>query len=76
MVPSRKITLEDGTKTLLPVLVITSRTLVSCSPGMIPTRYTEDLLLGMWELLQQLGRDSRRLIWDNETRAVARGGGL
>jgi hypothetical protein len=33
---------------------------------MIPTRKTEDLLLGSWELLQQLGRVPRRLIWDNE----------
>jgi len=33
---------------------------------MIPTRTTEDLLLGSWELIQQLGRVPRRLIWDNE----------
>jgi hypothetical protein len=34
---------------------------------MIPTRTTEDLLLASWELIQQLGRVPRRLIWDNET---------
>jgi RNase P/RNase MRP subunit p29 len=33
---------------------------------MLPTRRTEDLLLGSWELIQQLGRVPRRLIWDNE----------
>lgn len=33
---------------------------------MIPTRKTEDLLLGSWELLRQLGAVPRRLIWDNE----------
>jgi hypothetical protein len=33
---------------------------------MIPTRKTEDLLLGTWELLKQLGRVPRRLLWDNE----------
>ncbi|MFC6148866.1 MULTISPECIES: transposase family protein [Mumia] len=33
---------------------------------MLPSRHTEDLLLGMWELLQQLGAVPRRLIWDNE----------
>ena len=33
---------------------------------MIPTRKTEDLLLGTWELLEGLGRVPRRLIWDNE----------
>ena len=40
---------------------------------MIPTRTTEDLLLGSWELIQQLGRVPRRLIWDNET-GIGRGG--
>ena len=39
---------------------------------MIPTRHTEDLLLGMWDLLQQLGRVPRRLIWDNES-GIGRG---
>ncbi|MEI2826923.1 MAG: hypothetical protein V9F04_11335 [Dermatophilaceae bacterium] len=39
---------------------------------MIPTRTTADLLLGMWMLLQLLGRVPRRLIWDNET-GVGRG---
>jgi hypothetical protein len=70
--PPRKIPLEDGTKTLLPVMVITcaySRFMVC---RMIPTRHTEDLLLGMWELLQQLGRVPRRLIWDNES-GIGRG---
>src|SRR5215470_14047457 len=42
---------------------------------MIPTRRTEDLLLGSWELICQLGRVPRRLIWDNET-GIGRGGRL
>jgi hypothetical protein len=70
--PPRKIPLEDGSKTLLPVLVITcahSRFMVA---RMIPTRHTADLLLGMWELLRQLGRVPRRLIWDNES-GIGRG---
>jgi hypothetical protein len=33
---------------------------------MIPTRKTEDLVLGSWELIKQLGRVPRRLLWDNE----------
>lgn len=64
--PPRKIPLEDGTSRLLPVLVITlafSRFVLGL---MIPTRKTEDLLLGSWELLGQLGRVPRRLLWDNE----------
>jgi hypothetical protein len=39
---------------------------------MIPTRKTEDLLLGSWELIQQLGEVPRRLIWDNEPKIGAR----
>lgn len=63
--PPKKIPLEDGTRALLPVLVITcaySRFILAL---MIPTRHTADLLLGMWEL-QQLAAVPRRLIWDND----------
>jgi hypothetical protein len=63
--PPRKIPLEDGTTKLLPVLVITAAHSRFVTGRMIPTRKTEDLLLGSWELVQQLGRVPRRLIWDN-----------
>jgi transposase len=64
--PPRKIPLEDGTAKLLPVLVITAAHSRFITARMIPTRKTEDLLLGSWELIAQLGRVPRRLIWDNE----------
>ena len=64
--PPRKITLEDGISRLLPVLVITCAHSRFTTGRMIPTRKTEDLLLGTWELLKGLGRVPRRLIWDNE----------
>lgn len=64
--PPRKIPLEDGTSRLLPVLVITAAYSRFVLARMIPTRKTEDLLLASWELIQQLGRVPRRLIWDNE----------
>jgi hypothetical protein len=64
--PPRKIPLEDGTSKLLPVLVIAAAYSRFMVARMIPTRRTEDLLLGSWELIQQLGRVPRRLIWDNE----------
>jgi len=64
--PPRKIPLEDGTSRLLPVLVITAAHSRFMTGRMIPTRKTEDLLLGSWELLQTLGAVPRRLIWDNE----------
>ena len=64
--PPRKIPLEDGSTKLLSVLVITAAHSRFVTARMIPTRKTEDLLLGSWELIQQLGRVPRRLIWDNE----------
>ena len=64
--PPRRIPLEDGSTALLPVLVITAVHSRFMTGRMIPTRKTEDLLLGSWELLCQLGRVPRRLIWDNE----------
>jgi transposase len=64
--PPRKIPLEDGTAKLLPVLVITAAYSRFVLGRMIPTRQTEDLLLGSWQLIEQLGRVPRRLIWDNE----------
>ena len=70
--PPKKIPLEDGTKTLLPVLVITAAHSRFMVGRMIPTRHTADLLLGMWLLIQLLGRVPRRLIWDNET-GIGRG---
>ncbi len=64
--PPKKIPLEDGTAKLLPVLVITAAHSRFVTARMLPTRKTEDLLLGSWELIQQLGRVPRRLLWDNE----------
>jgi hypothetical protein len=42
---------------------------------MIPTRKTEDLLLGSWVLIGRLGRVPRRVIWDNEF-GIGHGGRL
>jgi hypothetical protein len=70
--PPKKIPLEDGSTTLLPVMVITAAHSRFIVAKMIPTRHTQDLLLAMWLLLQQLGRVPRRLIWDNES-GIGRG---
>jgi len=64
--PPKRIPLEDGTTVLLPVLVIVAAHSRFITARMIPTRKTQDLLLGSWELIRQLGRVPRRLIWDNE----------
>jgi hypothetical protein len=73
--PPGRIPLEDGSTPLLPVLVITAAHSRFTAGRMIPTRRTEDLLLGSWELIRQLGRVPRRLIWDNES-GIGRGGRL
>jgi hypothetical protein len=67
--------LEDGSSALLPVLVIVAAHSRFTTGRMLPTRTTQDLLLGSWELIQQLGRVPRRLIWDNEA-GIGRGGRL
>lgn len=64
--PPRKTLLEDGSIVLLPVLVIVAAHSRFVTARMIPTRKTEELLRGSWELIQQLGRVPRCLIWDNE----------
>jgi Mu transposase-like protein len=73
--PPTRIPLEDGTSTLLPVLVVVAAHSRFMLGEMLPSRQTPDLLLGMWSLLEQLGRVPRRLIWDNET-GIGRSGRL
>ena len=73
--PPKRIPLEGGAAALLPVLVIVAAHSRFTTGRMLPTRKTEDLLLGSWELIQQLGRVPRRLIWDNEP-GIGRGGRL
>lgn len=70
--PPQKIPLEDGSKALLPVMVITAAHSRFMVGRMIPTRHTEDLVLAMWDLIQGLGAVPRRLIWDNES-GIGRG---
>jgi transposase len=71
--PPAKIPLEDGTRVSPPVLVVVAAHSRFVTAVMIPTRKTEDLLLGSWELIRQLGRVPRRLIWDNEAGIGRRG---
>lgn len=56
----------------MPVLVMTLANSRFMAARMIPSRHTEDLLLDMWDLLQQFERVPRRLIWDNEA-GIGRG---
>ena len=70
--PPYKIPLGDGTAVLLPVLVMVAAFSRMVMGVMIPSRSSEDLIMGMWQLLQQLGRVPHRLIWDNE-KGIGRG---
>jgi transposase len=65
--PPKRVPLEDGTRAVLPVLVMVSAYSRFISAVMVPTRQTPDLLLGMWSLIKAFGRVPRRLIWDNES---------
>ena len=66
--PEPKIPIGDGTRVMLPVLVMVASFSKFITAVMIPSRTTADLLSGMWLLLAtQLGAVPRRLIWDNES---------
>jgi transposase len=49
-----------------PVLVMASGYSRWMLALMIPSRHAEDLVLGTWQLLQQLGGVPRQMVWDNE----------
>jgi len=65
--PPTKIPLEDGTASVLPVLVIVPAHSRWTCGRMIPSRSTPDLLAGSWVLIERFGRVPRRLIWDRES---------
>ena len=71
--PPTRVPLEDQTLVSPPVLVMVAAYSRFTTAVMIPTRKSEDLLLGSWELIRQLGRVPRRLIWDNEAGIGQRG---
>jgi len=61
-------------KTAPPVLVLTAGYSRFLAATMIPTRTAEDLVLGQWAVLGQLGGVPRLLVWDGES-GVGRYGG-
>jgi transposase len=54
--PPKRIPLEDGTTSLLPVLVMVPAYSRFICGRMVPTRQTSDLLLGSWSLIEGFGR--------------------
>jgi hypothetical protein len=65
--PEVRIPCGAGCDRVFPVLVMVCSHSRFIMARMIPTRMTEDLLAGMWDLLNGLGAVPRRLVWDNET---------
>ena len=68
--PPAEVPLGHGTvaagREVPPVLVMASGYSRWMLGLMIPSRHAEDLVLGTWRLLQQLGGVPRQLVWDNE----------
>lgn len=64
--PPVKVPLGHGHTDSPPVLVIASGYSRFLMARMIPSRHTEDLALGHWALLSELGACARTLVWDNE----------
>ena len=64
--PPAQVPLGHGQVGVPPVLVLTSGYSQWRAAVMIPTRAAEDLVLGQWAVIQQLGGVPRLLVWDNE----------
>lgn len=70
--PHQGLPLGYGQEGKPPVLVMASAYSGFVQARMIPSRTTEDLLGGMWELIQEADAVPARLLWDNET-GIGRG---
>ena len=64
--PPTKVPLEDGTRVSPPVLVVVAAHSRFVTAVMIPTRRTEDLFAGWWQLIEALQTVPRVLVWDGE----------
>lgn len=65
--PETRIPVAPGQDRILPVLVMTLAFSRFMTATMLPSRQGGDLLWGMWELIQQVGRVTKTLLWDRES---------
>jgi transposase len=72
--PPTRIPLGFGQADSPPVLVLTAWYSRFLTATMIPTRNVQDLVLGQWAVIRQLGGVPKLLVWDNEG-GVGRYGG-
>ncbi|GAA4195576.1 IS21-like element ISMbo1 family transposase [Microbacterium oryzae] len=65
--PAVPIPVAPGQAEILPVLVMTLGYSRFHSALMIPSRQGGDILEGMWQIIQRLGRVPRTFVWDRES---------
>ena len=65
--PETPIPVTAGQERVLPVLVMALGFSRFLTATMIPTRQAGDILAGMWQLISQVGRVSKTLVWDRES---------
>lgn len=65
--PETRVPVAPGQDRVLPVLVMTLAFSRFMTAVMLPSRQGGDLLSGMWELIQQVGRVTKTLLWDRES---------
>jgi transposase len=65
--PEPRIPVGAGQERMLPVLVMTLAFSRYLSAVMIPSRQAGDILAGMWQLIGQVGKVTRTLLWDRES---------
>lgn len=65
--PATAIPVAAGQERVLPVLVMALGFSRFLSATMIPTRQAGDILAGMWQLISQIGRVTKTLVWDRES---------
>lgn len=74
--PSAKIPVGFGQSRMLPVLVLTLAVSRWLSAVVLPSRQSGDVLVGMWQLISQVGGVSKSLVWDREAAIAPRGKSL
>ncbi|MFD8495788.1 IS21 family transposase [Amycolatopsis sp. NPDC059657] len=65
--PEPRIPVAPGQERVLPVLVMTLGFSRFLTATMIPSRQAGDILTGMWQLIREIGRVSKTLVWDRES---------
>jgi transposase len=71
--PEPRIPVGFGQAAMLPVLVMTLTFSKFLAAVMLPSRQGGDLTAGMWQLIAQVGKVSKTLVWDRESAIGGKG---